>query len=515
MQGRLDTWAFRRIGFGLVGAWAAGAAVLATASPADAGCRMVGIWNKFQVCDTQSESGPRPTPLPPPIPPRKDPAVLHYEAATALRRAGDAGQAVERLEQAYQALDKSRNRDLHRKILADLSALYVELANRAIARRDYAVLRRYLRNARDWAWYLDQNFQDRSWLAEANRLQAWLDDYERRQAKERERLSAIATAQELIDAGRLAEAVHHLQAAGSRYPEDREIRGLLLQANLSLDARRSAALAAGRAQKAARDDETRERVRRDLADLMDALAEPSRATQGSALADLMGAAPTSAFGPAWNAAPPAPAADASVVDLRDLGSPGAATPDPYQLKEIAAPDAVPVPVAGLRDALAPTVEEQAHRRNAAVLDAIQAGQRQRGATELDWAATLAYLREARQRYPDDLAVRDAAVMLLAIAPLDADAPMDQRGLLPPVTAADLPDYETWSLLVRAEHHRLAGTARYLGDRNGWSMVRRELETARELYQQAHARNPRSLALRDQVNHTDGLIIFFIGLERTP
>lgn len=509
-----DTWTFLCARCPSAGAAAVAAlAILVTATPASATCRSVGIWHKFTVCSGSagsSGSDGRPqTPRPPPIPKPKDPAVLQYEAAEQARKAGDLALAVERLERAYAGLDKFRNAALHRQILDALSRLYIELANRAVRRGDYLVVRGYLRNAANWAWYLDANFQDRSWLAEAERLQRWLDDHERRETAEvqrRERLAVLKRGEAMLDTGRLAEAIRYLEEQDRAWPGDETIQGLLLQARLAQDARRGAALAADRARQAQQDESTRNRISRDLADLMTSLSDPGHAPPGSALDDVMARPP---------ATPGTASSDAAVVDLRDLGTPGAATVDPHRVKAAAPAGSVPVTVAALPMSLPGATDDQIHRRNNAVLNALQEGQRRRGATELDWAATLAYLRDARRRYPNDLAVRDATVMLLAAAAVGADTAEDRRGLLPPVTAADLPDYETWSLLVRAEHHRYAGTARYIGDRNGWSLVRRELETARDLYNRAHERNPRSLALRDLVNDTDGLIIYFIGLERAP
>lgn len=518
MQGLLGASAFRHVRSWLLGAWTMVVVVFVTTAPAHAGCRMVGIWNKFQVCTGSGSSGGGGTaqvPRPPPIPKPKDPALLQVEAADQARKAGDLALAVERFERAYAALDKFRHPALHQRILDALSALYVDLANRAIRRGDYVAVRGYLRNAANWAWYLDANFHDRSWLAEAGRLQRWLDERERLQAAEaqgRERLDALNRGLELLDGGQLGEAVRHLAEQARVWPGDDAIRGLLLQAQLALDARRGAALAADRALHAERDAATRDRVRRDLVDLMASLTGAGDAAKGSALDELITSAPPSAPS---SAAPAAGPADTSVVDLRDLGGPGRPGADPHRMKLAVPPGVVPMPVAALPASLPPTTDQQARRRNNAVLNAIEEGQRRPAATGLDWAATLAYLREARRQYPDDLAVRDAAVMLLAVAAIGAAGPEDRHGLLPPVTAADLPDYETWSLLVRAEHHRYAGAARYLGDRNGWSLVRRELEVARALYNQAHERNPGSLALRDLVNDTDGLIIYFIGLERGP
>ena len=126
-----------------------------------------------------------------------------------------------------------------------------------------------------------------------------------------------------------------------------------------------------------------------------------------------------------------------------------------------------------------------------------------------WQKTLAYLADARRRYPNNLAVRDAAAMVSGITlgivekppSLGIDVIIEQQGL----------NYETWSLVERSYTH--GKRAIESSGASDFDRGIRELTIARRLLQQAQEKAPNNLGIRDRINFLEGWIIWIEGKKQ--
>lgn len=142
----------------------------------------------------------------------------------------------------------------------------------------------------------------------------------------------------------------------------------------------------------------------------------------------------------------------------------------------------------IRDAAVGTqTPDKVNRKTEVLLDALQVGNG-------DWEQSLKYLVKARNRFPDDLAIRDANFFLLGLTEHFEHLSEDyywkelEKDLGIPEKSPEL-DYETWALFERAK-------AKLYDDDN---------EAALELYRQAHKRSPKHMTIRDMVNYLEGRI----------
>ena len=132
-----------------------------------------------------------------------------------------------------------------------------------------------------------------------------------------------------------------------------------------------------------------------------------------------------------------------------------------------------------------------------LLDALEVGSG-------SWQETLAYLALMRRRYPDNLAVRDAAAMVDAIT--FGYEPIEEKpelGIYPIVDPEGL-NYETWSLVERSYAHSNRGFES--NSVRDFDSGIRGLTIARRLLQQAQVKAPNNLGIRDRINWLEGYTI---------
>ncbi len=196
--------------------------------------------------------------------------------------------------------------------------------------------------------------------------------------------------------------------------------------------------------------------------------------------------------------------DSNVVDLRDLDGDRPITVDPSVLR---APSTTPALASMSRQAQTQWVQQSGNalrvpapaskNRTTVLLDALEVGR-------TDWEESFEWLTTARERYPDDLDVRDAHRYFAGLTSGMGQCPRCDAACLRQViqesfddavlgrTPQEQYDYETWSLLERG----FALTAK--ADPSS-----EDFEVALRLYRQAYERNPEELNLRDILNFTEG------------
>ena len=190
--------------------------------------------------------------------------------------------------------------------------------------------------------------------------------------------------------------------------------------------------------------------------------------------------------------------DSSVVDLTFMDPDAPMVVNPRTVKENEpTPSQIeqPVQTEQLKDAIKSGELSGDVRKTEILLDALEIG-------ATDWNASLSYLDQARQKYPDDLAVRDAMTTLMGIVGVLDDGGSSANfgaGLLEPLDVDTGLDYETWALLQRASVK--ISSANNSVD---WQVVHGLLE-------QAHEKSPEQLRIRDWANYTEGTVI---GMQHT-
>ncbi|MFQ5912045.1 MAG: tetratricopeptide repeat protein [Nitrospinota bacterium] len=144
----------------------------------------------------------------------------------AAKNDGNLKKAIDFLDKAYTKLDKFRNSGLHKKILAALSELHIQLGNKAAKRGDHSGARNDYGKAREWAWYLSANFNNRQWLDKANRL--W--NGQNKLIKERKLNAIVREGRRYLRNGKWDEAIRYFEGHRKNFPNNKNIQQALQEA---------------------------------------------------------------------------------------------------------------------------------------------------------------------------------------------------------------------------------------------------------------------------------------------
>lgn len=146
---------------------------------------------------------------------------------------------------------------------------------------------------------------------------------------------------------------------------------------------------------------------------------------------------------------------------------------------------------------------KANPRTEVFLDALEVGKD-------DWAKSYRYLQEARKKYPDNLAIRDAKSFFEGLtSSLDEVAPLyfeELRKMTADIMFSQMAgregaekqaeiDYETWALVERAYAQLGKGKENKVSD----------YQAANRLFKEAQKRNPDHLGIRDSANFFEGAL----------